>query len=129
VLFLFLLLDYWKFTKTTDISDHDLQFYLDGMSEEHGELFGVFKRMRRGDYGVWTKQAFKDGLPLKKILDFNSEALRDVKKELGDHHWYETRFIQELGYDWKHIEDVNMSKLDKRVETGTLMGKGDDREL
>ena len=41
---------YEEFVKTTDISDHYFQFYLDGMNEENGEISGVFKRMRRGDY-------------------------------------------------------------------------------
>lgn len=121
-------MDYEEFTETTDISDHDLQFYLDGMSEEHGELFGVFKRMRRGDYGEEIKKQFKQGFPLYQIIHTNHDILIDIFKELGDHHWYETRFIQELGYSWKDVEELNMNKLDKRIETKTLMGKGDNRE-
>jgi len=114
--------------KTTDLSDHDLQFYLDGMSEEHGELFGVFKRMRRGDYGEFTKSLFKKKKQLGEILNIDYDALEDVVKEIGDRHWYETRFLQELGLSWEYIEKSNQDKLEKRKETKTLMGHGDNRE-
>ena len=49
-------MDYFDFVKTTDISNHDLQFYLDGMNEENGEISGVLKRVRRGDFGKEPKR-------------------------------------------------------------------------
>ena len=44
-------MDYFDFVGTTDLSNNNLQFYLDGMNEENGEISGIFKRVRRGDYG------------------------------------------------------------------------------
>ena len=125
---------YEEFVKTTDISlkhnvkGHDLQFYLDGMSEEHGELFGVTKRIRRGDYGENVKEFISNGGSLKIAILCYKDIFEDVLKEIGDHHWYETRFIQELGLNWDRVEDRNMNKLTERVNTDTIMGKGDNRE-
>lgn len=121
-------MSYEDFVVTTDISNHDPQFYLDGMSEEHGELFGVFKRVRRGDYGKQAKEFMQYGGSIRDVMLLNQDIYEDVMKEIGDHHWYETRFLQILGLTWKDIEEKNMNKLADRVHTNTLMGKGDNRE-
>ncbi len=42
--------NYEKFVRDNSFSvSDDIQFYLDGMNEEYGEISGVIKRMRRGD--------------------------------------------------------------------------------
>lgn len=122
-------MNYFKFVKTSDVSNHGLQFYLDGMNEENGEISGVFKRIRRGDYGIFAKAEIDD--PQKGItwvvLNYNS-IRDDLLKEIGDRHWYATRFLQEIGADWGMIESMNQLKITKRMDTGTLLGHGDRRE-
>lgn len=118
---------YEDFVKTTDISNHDLQFYMDGMNEENGEISGVLKRIRRGDYGDGTK-SISETEGVGNALRSNTVALLDFIKEVGDEHWYQTRALQVLGLSWSDVESLNMSKLKKRKETDTLMGKGDNRE-
>ncbi len=121
--------DYEKFVKTTDvkIGEHDLEFYFDGMREESGEISGVLKRIRRGDYGQDARDfAMKKGVG--SVLKINKQARLDFMKEIGDEHWYQTRALQELGLTWEDIESMNIEKLKKRLETGTIVGKGDNRE-
>ena len=60
-------MDYQEFVKSTDISNCNLQFYVDGMTEESGEISGIFKRVRRGDYGEQAKEDI-DELGLRYIL-------------------------------------------------------------
>ena len=85
--------EYEEFIKTTDLkidSEDDLQFYLDGYDEEHGEIHGVIKRMRRGDYdkrgGVGglrcSEYLIKYGL---KTTIFNVSNLRNGYIQLPTH--------------------------------------------
>lgn len=128
---------YEEFIKTTDLkvnADDDLQFYLDGYNEEHGEISGVIKRMRRGDY---DKTQFTPGYKcseylikygLKEALTEFDECRDDLLKEIGDEHWYLTRFLQTIGISWDQVEQLNMMKLKKRVEQNIIIGKGSNRE-
>ncbi len=117
--------EYEEFVKTTDVSNHDIQFYLDGMNEENGEISGVFKRIRRGDYGNEIKNNSNGNV--KEIIINNENILDDLIKELGDRHWYTTRFLQEIGCSWSEVENVNMQKLRKRKSEGKILGHGDNR--
>jgi len=120
-------LSYEEFVRTTDLSNHDLQFYLDGMNEENGEISGIFKRVRRGDYGEESKNRIRD-FGIKDVIKQNPKIKEDVIKEIGDRHWYTLRFLQEIGIDWEHVIVTNFYKLKKRKEIGKIMGKGDTRE-
>ena len=128
--------NYEEFVKTTDFkvdADDDIQFYLDGMNEEHGEIFGVIKRMRRGDYDDLTidsvtvsKYLIKYGLK-NTIIEFDKPR-GDLLKEIGDEHWYLTRFLQVIGISWNQIKLLNMEKLKKRVSQNKIIGSGSYRE-
>ena len=121
--------EYEDFVKTTDISNHSMQFYLDGMNEENGEISCVIKRIRLGDYGEEAKKYIDgswDGINYV-LLNFPRIA-EDLIKEIGDRHWYTTRLLQELGSSWKEVEKVNLTKLEKRKAKGVIMGHGDKRE-
>lgn len=120
-------MNYEDFVKTTDLNGHETQFYLDGIFEETGELAGVFKRVRRGDYGdVAKNMAFEKGIDA--VLKLFPNVKEDLIKELGDVHWYTTRLIQILETNWDHVRMINSNKLKKRKETNTIMGQGDNRE-
>ena len=56
-----------------------------------------------------------------------SDIKFDLIKEIGDRHWYTTRFLQKLNLSWKIIEQINMEKLKERVQKGMILGKGDNR--
>ncbi len=120
--------DYEKFVKETDKSDQNPIFYIYGMSEEHGEAMGIFKRVYRGDYGDKIRDEFRKDNDILKLFAKHPKVLMDFKKELGDYHWYKTRLLQCLGSSWKEIEAINMHKLEKRVRQKNIIGSGSDRE-
>lgn len=126
---MFLILNYEDFVKTTDKSNHNLQFYIDGMNEENGEISGIFKRVRRGDYGDIAKHAIDDhARGMRWVLANFEDVFKDLIKEIGDRHWYTTRLLQEMGVSWLYVEKINLEKLDKRNKTGKILGHGDNRE-
>ncbi len=118
---------YEDFVKTTDISNHNLQFYLDGMNEENGEISGVLKRVRRGDFGEIPKLEIEEK-GIKYILMKYPKIKLAFLKEVGDRHWYTTRLLQELNETWDIVEDINQGKLGTRKEKDMIMGHGDERE-
>lgn len=126
--------EYEKFTESTDVSNQSLQFYLDGMSEEGGELSGVLKRVRRGDYDINTYDTDAkvskviERLGLEYVLLNFPEIRKDIISEIGDRHWYTTRFLSNIGINWNEVMDYNKSKLVKRKEDGTIMGHGEERK-
>ena len=120
-------MDYFDFVKTTDISNHNLQFYLDGMNEENGEISGVLKRVRRGDYGEDAKMEIEER-GIKWVISVYPDIKLAIIKEIGDRHWYTTRLLQEIGQNWEVVEQTNISKLSNRKKRGVIMGHGDERE-
>ena len=122
-------MDYQDFVKSTDISNCNLQFYVDGMTEESGEISGIFKRVRRGDYGEQAKEDI-DELGLRYILSKYGDVRQDMLKELGDIHWYTSRFIQEIDSTWEEVpppqennmENENDEEFDsENLPDGTLI--------
>lgn len=102
--------DYQEFTPTT--AQYPKKFareYLStGIAAEGGEVAGVYAKYFRGDY---TSTVLKEKL----------------KKELGDVMWFVSQICKEEGFKMQEILDLNVEKLTKRVEEGTIKGDGDDR--
>ncbi|KKN06019.1 hypothetical protein LCGC14_1081650 [marine sediment metagenome] len=121
------MLEYDEFIGTTDLSNHDIQYYLDGMNEENGEISGIFKRVRRGDYGEEAKRdiEFEN---IKYVIDNYPKISNDLVKEIGDRHWYTLRLLQKIGVTWEEVMAINQDKLTKRKEQSKIMGHGDRRE-
>jgi len=119
--------DYEEFTESTDISNQSLQFYLDGMSEEGGELSGIFKRVRRGDFGPIAQEMIEAPNGVLKVLENFPEVKKVVISEIGDRHWYTTRFLNKIKVGWNDVMDYNKVKIVKREKDGTIMGHGEDR--
>lgn len=117
------MIDYEDFCEGTDVSNQDIQFYLDGMNEENGEISGIFKRIRRGDYGIEAMTTDDLRWVIKNVKGVRT----DILKEIGDRHWYTTRFLQKIGADWQMVESVNVDKLKKRLKDNKIIGKGDNR--
>ena len=55
------------------------------------------------------------------VLAFDSE----LKKEAGDILWQLSGLCKVMGWDLEHVAQVNLDKLAKRKEAGTIDGNGD----
>ena len=126
--------EYEKIIEETDVSNHTLQFYLDGMSEESGEINGVLKRVRRGDYDTGkdttdTKVSeIIERLGLNYVLFNFPDILNDLLDEMGDREWYTQRFLNNLGLTFEDLMERNAKKVIGRKKNGTILGKGDKRK-
>ena len=120
--------EYSKIIEETDISNHSLQFYVDGMGEEAGEIIGVFKRIRRGDFdkicGEPVSQLVEDN-GLHWVLVSFPPVLDKLLDEIGDREWYTHRLLNMLGYTFMDVLERNAKKVKKRKEEGKIMGEGD----
>ncbi len=64
---------------------------------------------------------------VKKIIrdgTFNREAIAD---ELGDCLWYIAALCRDLNFDMTDLAQRNLTKLNSRMERGTIQGSGDKR--
>ena len=119
--------EYEKIIKETDISNKSFQFYLDGMSEESGEISGVLKRVRRGDYGSLAQELIEGFDGVLKVLENFPDVKEDLLQEIGDREWYTNRALDRLGLTLGDVLDKNAKKVIGRKNSGTIRGKGDKR--
>lgn len=70
-----------------------------------------------GEYSEKVKKLIRDG-------EFDRHL---AAKELGDVLWYLANCANELGYTLETIAQMNINKLTKRRENGTIKGEGDER--
>ncbi len=99
------------------------------MSEESGELSGIFKRIRRGDFGHDAKLEVEDpDMGLEYVIQKYPEIKKAIISEIGDRLWYNTRFLNKIGVTWTEIMDYNHTKLQQRKEDGTIKGHGEERK-
>lgn len=104
--------EYLEFTNSTAIypeagsgSNLELYYLSLGLVSEAGEVAGKVKKLIRD--GVYDQGG--------------------LVKELGDVFWYLVRLVDAVGYSPTDALTINMSKLSKRKDTGTLSGSGDER--
>lgn len=88
----------------------NLDYLLDGLTSEVGELCSKVKKVRRDKHG-----------------QFLPEDVAGVKKELGDVQWYSNRIASLFGFLMSGILRENREKLLKRKEEGKVQGSGDNR--
>lgn len=103
---------------------------------------GVGTYTLRGEHGTGLEPLAYLGLKLcgesGEVAEKIGKAIRDgvdderawslgVAKELGNVLWYVSQIARELGYEFSHIAELNLTKLASRKERGTLSGSGDDR--
>ena len=119
--------EYEKIINSTDISNQSFQFYLDGMSEESGEISGVLKRVRRKDYGVEAQEIIEAPDGVLKVLENFPDILEDFLQEVGDREWYTNRALNRLGLTLGDVFQMNATKVKRRIDNGTIRGKGDKR--
>jgi len=63
----------------------------------------------------------------KMIRDGTKVVPMDIIKELGDVVFYCTALANHVGYDLTTVLEINLVKLNGRVERGTIQGSGDNR--
>ena len=80
-----------------------------GLAGEAGEVAGKLSKHLRGD----------------NPMDLS--AKRDLAYELGDCLWFVSQAAADLGYSLEEIAEMNVEKLRKRREAGTIKGSGDNR--
>ncbi len=119
--------EYEKIIKETDISNQSFQFYLDGMSEESGEISGVLKRVRRGDYGSLAQELIEGFDGVLKVLENFPDVKEDLLQEIGDREWYTNRALNRLKLTLGDVLQMNATKVIGRKNDGTIRGKGDKR--
>jgi len=119
--------EYEKIINSTDISNQSFQFYLDGMSEESGEISGVLKRVRRKDYGAEAQEIIEAPDGVLKVLENFPDILEDLLQEIGDREWYTNRALNRLGLNLGDVLQMNAIKVKRRIDNGTIRGKGDKR--
>jgi len=119
--------EYEKIIEETDVSNKSFQFYLDGMSEEAGEISGVFKRVRRGDYGKKAQDMIEKSNGVLRVLTIFPKIKEDFLQEVGDREWYTNRALQRLQLTLGDVLQINATKVIGRKAKGTILGKGDKR--
>lgn len=119
--------EYEKIIEETDISNKSFQFYLDGMSEESGEISGVLKRVRRGDYEKIAQEMIEAPDGVLKVLENFPDVKEDFLQEVGDREWYTNRALNRLKLTLGDVLDMNAKKVIGRKRDGTIRGKGDKR--
>ena len=86
-----------------------LEYTILGLVNEAGEVAGAYKKILRGD----------------KALDENARL--NLAKECGDTLWYLSQVVRELGFDLETIAQMNIDKLNDRMNRGVIKGDGDNR--
>jgi NTP pyrophosphatase (non-canonical NTP hydrolase) len=81
-----------------------------GLCGESGEVAEKVKKVLRDDNGVV------------------SDAKRlEIKKELGDVLWYVSNISSELGLSLEEVAQLNLAKLQGRMNNNKVHGSGDNR--
>ena len=64
---------------------------------------------------------------VKKLIRDGKLDIGNLAYELGDCFWYLVRLCDTIGYSPEDITTININKLLKRKENGTISGSGDNR--
>lgn len=104
--------DYQKAAISTAIypNDNNISYLALAICGEAGELADKVKKVIRDKQG-----------------QFYIPDLTAIAMELGDILWYAANLAKVLGYDLSDIAQLNIEKINGRVERGTLHGSGDNR--
>ncbi len=73
-----------------------------------------------GEVADKVKKIYRDG---RDDARFKS----DIAREIGDVLWYCAALADDLGYSLQQIAEMNIYKLQRRMNKGTIVGDGDDR--
>lgn len=104
--------DYQKAALSTAIypNDSKISYLALAICGEAGELADKVKKVLRDKNG-----------------QFYNADLTSLALELGDILWYAANLAKVLGYELSDIAQLNIEKINGRVERGTIHGTGDYR--
>lgn len=104
--------DYQKECEKTAIFpvDNSIPYLSLALCEEAGECAGKIKKILRDKKGVFTED------------DYKAIAL-----EIGDVLYYAASLSRIIGYSFDKVADMNLEKIFRRLNNGTLHGSGDNR--
>lgn len=104
--------DYQKATEETAVypAEGALYYVTMGLTSEAGEVAGKVKKSLRDDNGI-----------------ISYERREAIIAELGDVLWYCARIAEELDASLDDVAQLNIDKLLKRKNIGTISGDGDNR--
>lgn len=91
--------------------DNDIPYLALALCGEAGEVADKVKKIIRDHSGDFTKSEVKDA----------------ISHELGDCLWYIANLALTLGCPLESIAQMNIDKINRRKENGTLRGSGDNR--
>lgn len=137
--------EYAAFTRSTASYPDSLVYPLMKLAGETGEILEKFGKLMRdfpelrtnpdNEASVYPPEsseidalAAKFNWSPKKIEQAKGLTRQAFIKEFGDVLWYVSEGSHQLRSRLDSIATVNMLKLTRRVETGTIHGSGDDRE-
>ena len=92
-----------------------------GLCGEAGELANHVKKLIRDS-----------GMPADHDVQLDDEYMTedmrsDLVLEAGDCLWYLANFCNDIGFSLSEVAEMNLEKLKRRKEKGTLTGSGDHR--
>lgn len=97
-----------------DTFEIEMAYLALGLSGEAGEVAEKIKKHIRGD---------NDGLSLEEYTTWKENVLL----ELGDAVWYIARMAAVLDCSFTSLMNMNIAKLESRMERDKLKGNGDNR--
>lgn len=123
---------YQEFTRSTRVEQNP-----DGLigvlttalqkAAEAGEVAGKFAKSLRDD-PFWELHAMKPGLDNSRVLDsIPDERRNQILHELSDDIYYISEMCNHFGISILDLMEINVHKLLKRVNAGTIQGQGDNR--
>ena len=113
-------------------SCENISYMLLNLVGEVGEFASkVAKAVRKNQVSIGGKTSLnrniltvRDDSP--ETMDFDVLAFdSELKKEAGDILWQLSGLCKVMGWDLEHVAQVNLDKLAKRKEAGTIVGNGD----
>lgn len=99
-----------KYPKGTIEFEPSIPYLVIGLSGEGGEVANKYKKIIRDKGGI-----------------MDSADVDDIISELGDVLWYIARISDDLGYSLTDVIKKNYTKLESRMQRGTVGGSGDHR--
>ena len=107
----------YKAAETAIYKDKDKLLYTAlGLAGEAGEIANKVKKIIRD-------REFEGNA----VDSLNHEERYALIKELGDVLWYVSAIAHDLGFALSHVADINIGKLQDRLNRNKIGGSGDDR--
>lgn len=102
-----------KAEATFIVDNSKIEYLALGLASETGEVCDKLKKHIRDHEG--------------HIADMNYDQRIEVMKEAGDVLWYLANLAAQFQFDLSSVADMNLRKLDRRMQLDLIKGSGDNR--